>query len=162
MFPPGMTVTEAMKASSVDLARGSCKGAKSQLSCTEYESARLSAMRLLVEGEAWIKKGLEISPNHHRLQELSKYYEQIFAKPTVKASGGCYVATACYGSYDHPDVLIFRRWRDECLTSCMLGRLLVASYYVLSRPVARHLGRVRWISSIIRKHSLEPLARKLR
>ena len=30
------------------------------------------------------------------------------------SSGGCYVATAVYGSYDCPEVWVLRRYRDFC------------------------------------------------
>ena len=79
-----------------------------------------------------------------------------------KSSGSCYIATACYGSYDHPDVQVFRRFRDEAMLPKAVGRLLVAVYYKVSPPLAVRLGHVKWLSSVLRRWFLEPLARKLR
>lgn len=80
----------------------------------------------------------------------------------MKKVGGCYIATACYGSYDHPDVLVFRRFRDQSLLTSAVGKSIVAAYYMISPPLAAHLGHMQWLSGAIRKWLLEPLARKLR
>lgn len=162
IFQNGMTPKDAMKASSVDLARQTCKGRNQETALVAYEGARISGMTILTEGEAWIKKALEISPNDPKLHKLNDEYQQIFAKETVKGKGGCYIATACYGSYNHPDVLVFRRFRDQSLLTTSIGKFLVTVYYAVSPPLAAHLGHMHWLSGAIRKWFLEPLARKLR
>lgn len=43
--------------------------------------------------------------------------------------GGCFVLTACYGSYDAPTVLAFRQFRDKHLSQYKLGRRFIAWYY---------------------------------
>ncbi|MHB9130413.1 MAG: CFI-box-CTERM domain-containing protein [Armatimonadota bacterium] len=103
----------------------------------------------------------ESSGDGDRVIQTQKMIAQIEAD-TAKPSGGCYIATACYGSYDHPDVLMFRRFRDESLLPTRVGRLFVSIYYKLSPSIADHLGHVKWLSSFIRKCFLEPLARKFR
>ncbi|MEI7831623.1 MAG: ankyrin repeat domain-containing protein [bacterium] len=80
----------------------------------------------------------------------------------MKKVGGCYIATACYGSYDHPDVLVLRRFRDDVLWQTVYGRLFIRAYYAISPPIAKHIGQVHWLSRIIRRWFLEPLVRKLR
>ena len=74
---------------------------------------------------------------------------------------GCYIATACYGSYDHPDVLVFRRFRDDHLAMSMFGRLFIRIYYHLSPPIALRLEHTHWLSQAIRRWLLEPLAQKI-
>jgi hypothetical protein len=49
-----------------------------------------------------------------------------------ETSGGCFVATACYGSSDAPQVIILKRWRDERLSQSLSGRLFVKGYYLVS------------------------------
>ena len=56
-----------------------------------------------------------------------------------KKQGGCYVATAVYGSYDCPEVWVLRRFRDETLMQTNLGRSFVRTYYILS-PLAVRIG----------------------
>jgi hypothetical protein len=45
---------------------------------------------------------------------------------------GCYVATMVYGSYDAPEVLILRRFRDDVLTHYSWGRAFIKWYYANS------------------------------
>lgn len=57
-----------------------------------------------------------------------------------KKSGGCYVATAVYGSYDCGPVWVLRRWRDSALASSASGRAVIRTYYVLSPRLVAALG----------------------
>ena len=57
-----------------------------------------------------------------------------------KKSGGCYVATAVYGSYDCPEVWVLRRFRDEFLRRSMAGRLFIRAYYAISPRAVRIFG----------------------
>jgi hypothetical protein len=75
---------------------------------------------------------------------------------------GCYIATACYGSYTHPDVQIFRSFRDNVLMHTIWGRLFISVYYNVSPPLARRIANVRWLATGIRKFFLQPIARQLR
>ncbi len=43
--------------------------------------------------------------------------------------GGCFVLTACYGSYDAPVVYAFRQFRDQHLAQSKAGRRFIAWYY---------------------------------
>jgi ribosomal protein L7/L12 len=74
----------------------------------------------------------------------------------------CFIATACYGSYDHPDVLTLRRWRDNHLQHTAPGRLFIDLYYRISPAIAHYLGRRSRLSDIVRRCILEPLVRRLR
>ena len=55
-------------------------------------------------------------------------------------SGGCYVATCVYGSYDCPEVWTLRRFRDRVLRRSAPGRLFVRCYYALSPRLVRRFG----------------------
>ena len=44
-------------------------------------------------------------------------------------SGPCFVATAVYGDYDHPQVRKLRRFRDNTLQNFVLGRMFIKAYY---------------------------------
>ena len=49
-----------------------------------------------------------------------------------KSSEGCYIATMVYGDYNHPQVLVLRRYRDEVLLKSIIGKLFVNFYYYVS------------------------------
>lgn len=68
----------------------------------------------------------------------------------AKKSGGCYVATAVYGSYEAPEVMVLRKFRDERLQPTFLGRGFIAFYYAVSPSLARHLPKHRLLSAWIR------------
>ena len=50
---------------------------------------------------------------------------------TTKKSGSCFVATAVYEDYDHPQVIRLRAFRDHFLSGSALGRILIRIYYVV-------------------------------
>ena len=67
-----------------------------------------------------------------------------------QGSGGCYIATAVYGSYDHGSVMVLRRWRDERLAASWQGRLFISIYYRLSPVVARSVLQAPWAARRVR------------
>lgn len=59
-------------------------------------------------------------------------------------SGGCYVATAVYGSYDCPEVWTLRRFRDFQLEKSWYGRIFIKLYYAISPILVKHFGAEGW------------------
>ena len=64
---------------------------------------------------------------------------------------GCYIATAVYGSYDAPEVLTLRRFRDKTLKKSLFGRLFIRLYYILSPPVAKKLKNTHRVNIFVRR-----------
>lgn len=67
------------------------------------------------------------------------------------SSGGCYIATAVYGSYDCPQVWILRRFRDFKLANSTGGRLFIRLYYAVSPTLVRWFGKTAWFNRLWRR-----------
>ena len=77
----------------------------------------------------------------------------------IKTNDGCFIATACYGNYSHPTVIIFRRFRDNTLVKSKLGRSFVSFYYKYSPPVAKKIDKSEIVKKTLRIWLLQPIAR---
>lgn len=66
------------------------------------------------------------------------------------ASGGCYVATAVYGSYDCPQVWTLRRYRDYELAETWYGRTFIRVYYAISPILVKWFGHKAWFKKMWR------------
>lgn len=69
---------------------------------------------------------------------------------TQKRSEGCYIATMAYGDYNHPKVMVLRRYRDNILAKSTYGRAFIKIYYWLSPKLVKILSNHKRINSIIR------------
>ena len=67
------------------------------------------------------------------------------------ASGGCYVATSVYGSYDCPEVWTLRRFRDNVLAETWYGRLFIRAYYAVSPTAVKLFGNAAWFQNFWRE-----------
>ncbi|MDE5995593.1 MAG: hypothetical protein K2G56_01610 [Eubacterium sp.] len=65
-------------------------------------------------------------------------------------TGGCYVATAVYGSYDCPQVWTLRRYRDNQLAKTWYGRLFIHTYYAISPTIVKWFGNTKWFKDMWR------------
>ena len=55
---------------------------------------------------------------------------------TSGGGGGCFIATAAYGSYEVPYIRILRKMRDRFLVTNAVGKAFVHLYYTYSPPIA--------------------------
>lgn len=92
-------------------------------------------------------------------QEI-KELDPSFTIPESSASGGCYVATCVYGSYDCPQVWTLRRYRDNTLASTWYGRAFIRTYYSISPTLVKWFSKTKWFKKMW-KWKLDRMVKKL-
>ena len=108
------------------------------------------------DGARYAKLILQIDPNNAQARRK-------LAEPKVdtKSSGGCYIATAVYGSYDCPPVWVLRRFRDNTLAKSLCGRAFIRVYYAFSPTLVKWFGKSLWFTRFWRGR-LDRLVAKLK
>ena len=112
--------------------------------------------------DAWDKKSAAVEL-YERVVELlgvddpkgmdsAKQIEKLKAK-----KGFCFIATAVYGSYSAPEVIILRRFRDNFLLSSKIGSLFVKLYYLSSPPIAKFLEDHTMLKKFTRVFIIQPI-----
>jgi hypothetical protein len=76
------------------------------------------------------------------------YWKEI---KSYESSSGCYIATMAYGDYNHPQVLILRKFRDEVLNNYLFGKYFIKTYYKYSPSLVIRLKNKIFINNLIRK-----------
>lgn len=84
------------------------------------------------------------------LNQCPQLKKQLQEAESSKSSGGCYVATCVYGSYNCPEVWTLRRFRDNMLASTWYGRAFIRIYYALSPILVQWFGNTKWFKKIWR------------
>lgn len=74
---------------------------------------------------------------------------------------GCYIATAVYGAYDCPQVMVLRQFRDKLLATTFLGRKFITFYYFVSPWLVTSFSHKQGFNRFFRT-KLDRLVEKLR
>ncbi|MHC1774286.1 MAG: CFI-box-CTERM domain-containing protein [Lentimicrobium sp.] len=69
---------------------------------------------------------------------------------TDSSKEGCYIATTCYGSYNAPQVFVFRKYRDDVLAKSTIGTIIIKIYYKFSPFWADKLKNHLHLNKLIR------------
>lgn len=69
---------------------------------------------------------------------------------TNEQKSGCYIATVVYGSYNAPEVIVLRHFRDYYLRKYSFGRGFIKLYYFLSPTVAGWLNNTECFNKAVR------------
>lgn len=96
---------------------------------------------------AFLTELKQIKEAHPDLEYLDALIEK---NSTLKPVGGCYVATAIYGSYDCPQVWTLRRYRDYTLAKTWYGRAFIHTYYAISPTLVKWFGQAEWFQKLWR------------
>lgn len=116
-------------------------------------------------GYIWYKNEFRapIIEKYDRYVIEMKNLDPRYVPPTLsrQASGGCYIATCVYGSYDCPEVWTLRRYRDYYLNERKWGKAFINIYYAISPKIVKLFGKTRWFNKIFKKR-LNRLVNKLK
>ena len=123
-----------------------------------------------VGGYGWMRSLIDQVKNAYKTEldqilevHNEPYVQEVLEK--VKAlkhetTGGCYVATCVYGSYDCPEVWTLRRFRDNTLASTWYGRAFIHTYYAISPTLVKWFGETKWFKKLW-KGKLDRMVAKL-
>jgi len=75
---------------------------------------------------------------------------------STASDGGCFIATAAYGSYMEPNVKVLRDFRDRFLLTNSAGKAILHLYYTYSPAVAEFIANHVTLRTVVR-WSLSPL-----
>jgi len=74
------------------------------------------------------------------LSEAKEFSSKMQEVSEKSEGGGCFIATAVYKDYSHPDLVSLRLFRDNVLSRSRAGRSFIKFYYkygpMIARPVA--------------------------
>jgi hypothetical protein len=97
------------------------------------------ALRLVVIDDH--KNPLVLTLDPAKPEPAQDFWESYSADGGAAEGGFCFVATAAYGDYDHPFVLVLRDFRDHTLARFAAGRAFIRWYYRNSPPLADFIRR---------------------
>jgi hypothetical protein len=134
------------------------------LQVTNENKAKNLLMKLGLAGNDLAKRlfsngaltGQEAGDLFNKLYEASTLKKE---SPAQTEQAKCFIATACYGTYDAPEVRIFRRFRDETILKAKHGNQIVGFYYKISPPFAYWLDGHQLVAASIRYLILDPIAK---
>jgi uncharacterized repeat protein (TIGR02543 family) len=81
----------------------------------------------------------------------------ITANFVAAPSGGCFIATAAYGTSTAEQIDVLRDFRDAVLLESIPGSLFVSLYYQFSPPVADFIAGNQLLRTVVRELLIDPI-----
>ncbi len=95
----------------------------------------------------------KLNSNKNSLKEIRKandIHTTSSSSSSSSNSSGCYIATMVYGSYDAPEVLVLRDFRDRILLKSQIGKMFVNTYYKYSPKFVELTKDIKIVHTIFR------------
>ena len=125
----------------------------------------MSKIEWAIEKEGEIEKIIEAAESLIKYSDSQDNNQKVIdaLKTHTRSNnrGGCYIATAVYGSYDCPQVWTLRRFRDYFLKKSYLGRVFIKIYYTLSPTFVKWFGHYKGFNWIF-KYPLDKFVQYLK
>ena len=90
-------------------------------------------------------------------EETERVQAKVKELEAKNQTGGCFVATATFGDYDHPVVLDLRLFRDDTLSKSLFGKVFIKLYYMFGPYPAAVIAKSEILRKISLKYLIEPL-----
>ncbi len=103
-----------------------------------------------VRSADWIKA--------QHLSMINNFITYGSAESAEEGEGGCFIATAAYGTSTAAEIDTLRDFRDEVLLQNSLGSQLVTLYYEVSPPLADFISEHDVLRTLVRELLVEPVA----
>jgi len=84
-----------------------------------------------------------------------------YAHPSQTPGGGCFIATAAYGTDTAREINILREFRDAVLLPNSLGAKFVSFYYKTSPPIADFISQQEVLRTAVRVGFVDPIVKIL-
>jgi hypothetical protein len=78
-------------------------------------------------------------------------------KSETPPSGGCFIATAAYGTSTVKQLDVLRAFRDDVLLKSTVGSRLVDLYYRTSPPIANFISEHNVVRTLVRELLVDPI-----
>jgi hypothetical protein len=82
----------------------------------------------------------------------------IYADEPADGGGGCFIATAAYGTSTAAEIDTLRAFRYDVLLKSTVGSQLVEWYYQTSPPVADFISENSLLRTLVRELVVDPIA----
>lgn len=100
---------------------------------------------------------ITITPN--RDYEIKANFQ--LKSTTPPPSGGCFIATAAYGTPTAKQLDVLRAFRDDVLLKSTVGSRLANLYYKVSPPIANFISEHNVVRTLVRELLVDPIVRVL-
>jgi polyhydroxybutyrate depolymerase len=97
---------------------------------------------------------ITINPNTD--YQITANFEEV-TTPTPSPSGGCFIATAAYGTPTAKQLDVLRAFRDDVLLKSTVGSRLVDFYYRTSPPIADFISEHSVVRTLVRELLIDPI-----
>ncbi len=149
-FLPREQAEGLAKTAAAELLKLQLQEVESQKDCVEVEQKIDQAIRMMGEADRTRGADVNFQTEHKSTKGTTRISVQSRpVPPPVQAapqgrqvSGSCFVATACFGDYNHPTVMVLRQFRDLTLMENGAGRAFVTFYYRCGPQLAQFVERV--------------------
>jgi len=114
-----------------------------------------------------INTSSEVSTSNNILKSITSKFSSYLSGDINPQTGkanvpqqGCYIATSIYGSYNAPEVLVLRNYRDNILSKTLFGKTFIRFYYATSPTFVRLTKNMDSLNLLIKKQ-LDKLVKRL-